>query len=51
MNYKDKSTFLNNCLEWLFSKNEREPIGFISIFFMTIIISTGICIFIMGVSK
>ena len=48
---KNKSTFLNNCYEWLFSKEEREPIGFIPLFFMIILISTVVCIFILSVSR
>ena len=48
---KNKSTFLNNCYEWLFSEKEREPIGFIPLFFMIILISTVVCIFILSVSR
>ena len=43
---KYKSSFLNNCYEWLFTEEERAPIGFIASFFMTIIISTVICLFV-----
>ena len=48
---KNKSTFLNNCYEWLFSEIERKPIGFIPLFFMIILISTVVCIFILSVSR
>jgi len=48
---KNKSTFLNNCYEWLFSEEERKPIGFIPLFFMIILISTVVCIFILSVSR
>jgi len=33
---------------WLFSKEERIPIDFIVSFFMTIVISVGVCLFILG---
>ena len=48
---KYKSSFLNNCYEWLFSEEERKPIGFIPLFFMIILISTIVCIFILSVSR
>ena len=37
--------------EWLFSEEERAPIGFIPLFFMIILISTVVCIFILSVSR
>ena len=40
--YGDKSSFLNNCYEWLFSEEERKPIGFIAVFFLIIIVSIAI---------
>ena len=48
---KYKSSFLNNCYEWLFSEEERKPIGYIPLFFMIILISTVVCIFILSVSR
>ena len=48
---KYKSSFLNNCYEWLFSLEERKPIGFIPLFFMIILISTLVCLFIISVSR
>ena len=48
---KYKSSFLNNCYEWLFSLEERKPIGFIPLFFMMILISTLVCLFIISVSR
>ena len=48
---KYKSSFLNNCYEWLFSLEERKPIGFIPLLFMIILISTVVCIFILSVSR
>ena len=48
---KNKSTFLNNCYEWLFSEEERKPIGYIPLFFMIILISTVVCVFILSVSR
>ena len=35
--------------EWLFTEEEREPIGFIPAFFMNILISTAIALFILGI--
>ena len=48
---KYKSSFLNNCYEWLFSLEERKPIGFIPLFFMIILVSATVCIFILSVSR
>ena len=47
---KNKSTFLNNCYEWLFSEEERRPIGYIVIFFMIIIISSVISLFVVAIN-
>ena len=43
---KYKSSFLSNCMEWLFSDEERAPMGFIPTFFMIIVVSiiTGLFI-------
>ena len=43
---KYKSSFFNNCYEWLFNDEEREPMGFISIFFMVIVISIATGLFV-----
>jgi hypothetical protein len=48
---KYKSTFLNNCYEWLFSEDERTPIGFIIVFFMIIIISLTISLFVVAIDR
>ena len=42
---------MNRLYEWLFSEKEREPIGFIPLFFMIILISAIVCIFILSVSR
>ena len=42
---------MNKLYEWLFSQEERKPIGFIPLFFMIILISTIVCIFILSVSR
>ena len=34
--------------EWLFTEEERAPMGFIYLFFMNIAISTAICLFILA---
>ena len=44
--FMNKSTKL---YQWLFTEDERAPIGFIPTFFMTILISAGICWFMTGV--
>ena len=44
-------TIMNRLYEWLFSEEEREPIGFIPLLFMIILISTVVCIFILSVSR
>ena len=47
----DKSSFLSNCYEWLFSEEERRPLAFIVAFFMTILISTVVCLFIITIDR
>ena len=42
---------LDRLYGWLFSEEERKPIGFIPLFFMIILISTIVCIFILSVSR
>ena len=49
MNKKD--TFLNNCYDWLFSEEERAPVGFIIVFFLTIIMSLTISLFVVAVDR
>ena len=48
---KHKSTFLDNCYEWLFSEEERRPIAYIVSFFMMILISTVVCLFILAIDR
>ena len=48
---KYKSTFLNNCYEWLFSEEERTPVGFIIVFFMIVIISLTTSLFVVAVDR
>ena len=47
----DKSSFINNCYEWLFSEEERKPLGYIIVFFMIITISTTVALFIVAVDR
>jgi hypothetical protein len=42
---------LNRLYKWLFSQEERMPIGFIPLFSMIILISTLVCLFILSVSR
>ena len=48
---KNKSSFLNNCYEWLFDQEERKPIGYIVVFFIVIIISTATSLFIVAIDR
>ena len=48
---KYKSSFLNNCYEWLFTDEEKRPLAFIVAFFMTILISTIVCLFIVTIDR
>ena len=47
----NKSTFLNNCYEWLFNEEEKRPVAYIVVFSMIIIISTAISLFIVAVDR
>ena len=49
--WKVKSSFLNNCYEWLFTDEERKPIAFIAVFFMIVLISSVVCLFILSISR
>ena len=44
-------TMLEKLYKWLFSEEEREPISFIAVFFMIVILGTVICLFIISVSR
>ena len=46
---KNKSSFLSNCYEWLFTKDERAPMGFIPTFFMIIVVSTIVGLFVIPI--
>ena len=48
---KNKSTFMNNCYEWLFSEEERKPIGYIVVFALTVLISIIVSLFIVAVDR
>ena len=39
---KYKSSFFNNCYEWLLTEDERAPMGFIQTFFLIIIVSIAV---------
>jgi|TARA_R100001530_G_C4261851_1_gene140694 cell division protein FtsL len=39
---KYKSSFFNNCYEWLLTEDERAPMGFIPTFLLVIVVSTAI---------
>ena len=42
---------MNKLYEWLFTEEERKPIGFIAVLFITIIVSTIISLFVISLSK
>ena len=46
-----KSSFLNNCYEWLFSKEEQQPVAYIVVFSMIIVISVVVSIFVVAVDR
>ena len=48
---KYKSTFLNNCYEWLFSEEEQQPVAYIVVFSMIIVISVAVSIFVVAVDR
>ena len=47
----NKSSFLNNCYEYLFNEEEKRPIAYIVVFSMIIIISTAVTLFIVAVDR
>ena len=51
INIGEEIMWYDRFYEWLFSEEERKPIGFIPLFFMIILISTVVCIFILSVSR
>ena len=48
---KNKSSFLNNCYEWLFSDEEKRPIAYIVAFSVAIIIALSVALFIVAVDR
>ena len=48
---KNKSSFLSNCYEWLFSKEEQQPVAYIVVFSMIIVISVAVSLFIVAVDR
>ena len=48
---KNKSSFLSNCYEWLFSKEEQQPVAYIIVFSMIIVISVTVSIFVVAVDR
>ena len=46
---KYKSSFLHNCYEYLFTEDERAPLGFIPTFFAIILISTLVGVFLVPI--
>ena len=47
----DKSSFINNCYEWLFSEEERKPLAYIVGIFVAIIISIVVSLFIVAIDR
>ena len=48
---KNKSSFLNNCYEWLFNEEEKRPVAYIVVFSMIVVISTVITLFIVAYDR
>ena len=48
---KHKSSFINNCYEWLFDEEEKRPIAYIVTFSIAIIISVAVALFIVAVDR
>ena len=46
-----KSSFLNNCYEWLFNEEEKRPIAYIVVFSMVVVMSVAITLFIVSVDR
>ena len=42
---------LEKLYQWLFTEEERSPIGFIPLFFLIIVISTAVSLFVLSVSR
>ena len=42
---------MNRLYEWLFTEEERSPIGFIATFFLIILVATVVCLFLISASK
>ena len=36
---------------WLFSQEERAPVSYVGVFFMIVVLSTAICLFILSISR
>ena len=48
---KYKNSFIHNCYEWLFTDEEKRPLAYIVAFFMTVLISTVVCLFIVSIDR
>ena len=48
---KYKSSFLNNCYEWLFSPDEKKPVAYIVVFSTIVVISVAVSLFIVAVDR
>tara|TARA_Y100000310_G_C20385185_1_gene670079 strand:+ start:177 stop:320 length:144 start_codon:yes stop_codon:yes gene_type:complete len=46
-----KQTDPKKLYQWLFTEEERAPMGFIPTFFMTILIAVAICLFVAGMNS
>ena len=47
----NKSTLLNKFYEYLFSNEERRPLGYIMVFFLIIVVSTAMSLFVVAVDR
>ena len=46
-----RGLWMKACYKWLFNEEERRPIGFIIVFFLTIIISVATSLFIVAIDR
>ena len=51
MNYKKKSSFLNNCMEWMCVRDEGAPMRYIPTFFAIIVVSALVGLFLIPILR
>ena len=46
-----KGNKMKELYKWLFTEEERSPIGFIALFALIIVISTVVCLFLLSIGR